>query len=360
MALGLPLKRGWSARGAARVFASTVCLVFACHARDKKTASQLETVQKAEVKATSAPGSSAPAPSPIPPPSPAFEPSASFLIAPEGHGVSIGSLDGATKVLAPRVSSWLHDPAHGLLWYLDEGQLSVIDLQPVSEPQLLAKDVPSVAAFWVEWPADDAAQFVRRETGCGEDPDAVELHMGSTPKLRTADSGRRLALLPQGLRWLKAQARRKGKPLHAMQDFDSDAPHVALPANWSGCDEQDNCGLSRSFGSGSLRLVLVKERLSGDCAHRSCLLFNNETRQFASPPVLVRAEDGALSLAPVPVRWTSAEQAVPGSCGPYLFDQQGTRFLVRSFLCTLNDACHDLGGEGIGWLQPGVVVGGPG
>jgi hypothetical protein len=184
--------------------------------------------------------------------------------------------------------------------------------------------------------------------------------MGSTPELRLVDNERRLKVLPQGLSWLKAQSQRRGRPLSAVQDFESDAPRVALPANWSGCDEREHCGLSRSFGSASLRLVLVKEGPIGDCAHRSCLLFNNETRQFASPPVLVNAEDGAVSLAPLPARWASAEQALPGSCGPYLFDQQGTHFLVRSFLCTLNDACGDIGGEGIGWLQPGTVVGGPG
>jgi len=117
--------------------------------------------------------------------------------------------------------------------------------------------------------------------------------------------------------------------------------------------------LSVPFGSGPLRLVLGKDNLGADCFHRSCLVFNPETQQFASPPLLVDKE-GTPSLAPEPPHWTSAKEASLGACDPYSFDEKGTTFLARRYLCKQNGPCQELEGEGIGWMRPGPIVGGPG
>jgi hypothetical protein len=148
------------------------------------------------------------------------------------------------------------------------------------------------------------------------------------------------------------------------ESFESGARRIALPKGWSGCDDADRCGLSVAFGKGPLRLVLVRDNLGADCYQLGCLLYDSAANRFASPPVRVD-ESGTPSLASQPPRWTSAAEAVPGSCGPYLFDATGAAFLARRFLCKLDVAkykstCEELSGEGIGWLRPGAVIGSPG
>jgi hypothetical protein len=310
------------------------------------------------------PPSSAEPATPAAPGSPELDPADSFLVGTQGESVSLRSLRGPTRTVVPAVSSWLYDPAHGLLWFLDEERLAVADLRAGPPTTILGEGIPAVGSIWVKWPQSSAVQFVRPETGCDESSDAVEIKVGSKPSLRMVEADRRRSLSRDGLRWLQAQAKRTESPSPLTENFDSGAHRVALPKGWSGCDEAERCGYSAAFGAGPLRLVLVRDNLGADCFHRGCLLFDPRTKQFASPPVLVD-EGGTPSLAPTPPRWTNAREAAPGSCGAYSFDVQGTTFLAHRFLCRLdeakvNAACEELPGEAIGWLRPGRVAGGPG
>lgn len=294
-------------------------------------------------------------------PAAAADPRAAFLVGTQGESVSLRSLDGQSRTVVPELSSWLHDPSHGLLWFLDEDQLGVADLRGEAPPTILAKGLPGVGALWVEWPKSNAAQFVRPETGCEESAEAVELKLGAKATLRVVESDERRALSGDGRRWVQQQLKRAETPAPAARGFDPGAPRVALPKGWSGCDDAERCGLAASFGSGPLRLVLVRGNLGADCFQLGCLLYDPATARFASPPVRVD-EGGMPSLTAQPARWTSAEDAAPGSCGPYRFDERGGTFLAHRYLCRLEGAssgvrCEELPGEGIGWLRPGVVVG---
>jgi len=343
------------------------CLLLGCHSSEPKktegTSHQPEAPQPVQsVPSSALPVSANAPPAPTPQPAvPARPPAtASFLVGTQGQDIALRSLDGQAHVVAPAVSSWLYDEAHGLLWLLDEDRLAVSDLRQESPPVVLAKGLPPVGSIWVEWPKNGNSQFVRPETGCEESTDAVEVKLGSKPSLRLVDSEQRKSFSPDGLRWLKAQTGRSATPSPPVKGFESDAQRVALPEKWSGCDDAERCGLSEAFGAGPLRLVLVKDTQGGgDCFQRSCLLFDPQTKRFSSPPILVDA-GGTPSVAPRPPHWTGAKEAAPGACGSYLFDKPGTRFLIRQFLCQLNGDCQDLGAEAIGWLQSGVIVGGAG
>jgi hypothetical protein len=178
------------------------------------------------------------------------------------------------------------------------------------------------------------------------------------------EANRRRSLSRDGLRWVQERVKRAESALPPAESFDSEARRVVLPKGWSGCDDAERCGLSAAFGKSSLRLVLVRDNLGADCFQLGCLLYDPAADRFASPPVVVD-EGGTPSLTPGPTRWTSAREAVPGSCGPYLFDARGSAFLVHRFSCNLDgskpsSSCEELPGEGIGWLRPGVSVGSPG
>jgi hypothetical protein len=214
----------------------------------------------------------------------------------------------------------------------------------------------------VEWPEQNGSDYVREESDC-ESFDAVEIKMRDKPVLRLVASEKPRPFLADGLRWLKAQARRsRTRPSISERrlGFPLNASRVSLPKSWAGCDDKQRCGRAAPFGSSHLQLVLVSDKQGADCWQRSCLLFNPDTREFSSPPVIENSETLDLSTAPRPARWTSANDARPGICGPYYFDASGTSFLVRNYLCSVNGECQDLGAAGIGWLEPGAVIGEPG
>lgn len=333
MALGLSLNR--SGRHKFALAFSVGCLASACHSR------------KPEVSV--APALREPASMPD---------TTDFLVYVEGQGVVLRTKDGPGHVIAGDVSVWLYDAGHILLWSLGaQDRLFVTDLRAGTAPVELARQIPDVGSIWVEWPSKQEPRFARPETGCDESVDAVEIKVGRSPSLRVVDGNQRLSLSPSGRRWLAAQAGRKSAPHFAVRELDG-GEQLTLPKSWEGC-ERERCGLSVPFGSGSWRLVLAKESMGADCVHRSCLLFNPDTAQFASPPVLADAQ-GTLSSAESPPKWTAAERAQPGVCGPYLFDAAGSTFLVRNYLCSLAGSCHVLGGEAIGWVDAGAVVGNPG
>jgi hypothetical protein len=360
MALGLSMRHERCAEGThgpSRLkLLRVACVLLCCHANTRKGSSD-EPTAPGSSQLQSSPTSAAPAPSAAAsPPSPSLDDSPRFLAGTAGESISLHSLRGPIRVVVPQVSAWLYDPAHTLLWFLDDTRFAVADLRNAAPALELANNLPPASSIWIEWPSSEPAPFVRPETGCEESAGAIELKISLQPKLRLLDGRRQRALLQGAVRWLQKQLTRRGAVPPTL-DFSPGAQRVPLPSRWSGCEEREDCGLAVPFGSGPLRLVLVREHLE-DCAHRSCLLFNPETQKFASPPVLVD-RSGAPSLAPPPT-WSDVAHAIPGSCGPYLFDASGAHFATQHYLCGTEGGCRDLGADFIGWLQPGPGVGAAG
>ncbi len=366
MALGLSVTGRLQFHGSGFAVTALACAVLSAGCRSNEEKPVPPPVESLAPVTASAPPpepekSTAAAPSAAP--EGALDPATSFLVGTQGEAVSLRSLDGRSRIVVPGLSSWQYDPTHGLLWFLDEDRLGVADLRVEGSPKPLAKKVPEGLEIWVDWPTSKS-RYVRPETGCEETSNAVEIKLGKKPSLRLVETGARRALSEEGRRWLEGQAKRVESPPSLTEAFDTDAGRVALPKGWSGCDDSERCGRSASFGASPLRLVLARDTQGADCFQRRCLLFDPATKQFASPPVLVDAQ-GTPSLPAGPPRWASATEAIPGSCGPYRFDGQGTTFVVLQYLCKLDAsktgaACEELPGEGIGWLRPGAVVGSPG
>jgi hypothetical protein len=282
----------------------------------------------------------------------------SFLVVTDQQQIVMLSATGERRVVVPAAATWLYDRRRALLWTLFDGALSATDLRRGTAPVVLAKGLQGVAYIWVEWPPAENPEFVRTETGC-EPTRIVEIQLGKQPALRFVPRGDSLQFLGAGRRWLAAQQARPVSLGHVEATFSSQEQWVELPPAWTGCDAEGRCGLSLAFGKSALRLVLVRESSSGDCTLRGCLLFDPETKRFASPPV-VRSEDGRELLAPQPMHWATAVEAQIGLCGPYSFDASGSQFLLSRYLCPLRGPCQDLGATALGWLSPGPVVGDPG
>lgn len=344
-----------------RVCPLLVCAMLnACHSDKGVSPVVTEAPRRVHVPDEKAATGSAGAPSPV-----HALGTRTFLVGDRGREIIARSVAGQTRVVVPQAAWWLYDEDRGLLWTLYDGALSVVDLRTELPPIPLATGLTGAGGIWVEWPAARASQYVREETGCEATSDAVEVKMRSNPALRLVATDERRSFLAAGLRWLRAQTRRAASSRSAgsrprAPGFPSDAHQVTLPKQWAGCDEVERCGRAVSFGSSRLQLVLVGDKFGADCWQRSCLLFNPDTKAFASPPVIADVKTGELSTAPLPMRWSAASDARPGVCGPYYFDVSGTAFLVGSFFCTVDGECQALGGEGIGWLEPGAVVGEPG
>lgn len=95
-----------------------------------------------------------------------------------------------------------------------------------------------------------------------------------------------------------------------------------------------------------VELVLVVEKMGGDCWQRECLLRDPRSGNFATPPTAAA--------------WGEVNSTRKGPCGVYLFDHAQTSYLIDRMLCTPETQCRDLGGLGLGWLVPGDSVGAPG
>jgi len=118
---------------------------------------------------------------------------------------------------------------------------------------------------------------------------------------------------------------------------------VALPSALLDCEDEEVCGTSVPFGNRNWQLVLLTQRVDGDCAERTCLLRDPQTDRFATPPH--------------PMQWSAADKETPGPCGPYHFDRTGSAYLVEHWLCVGDAPCQDVGGETLGWREQGPVVG---
>lgn len=281
-----------------------------------------------------------------------------FLVVTDRGEVARQSPDGPGRVLTRGASALLHDPAHELLWFVRDGRLSVIDFR-TSTAVPIAGGLSDVASLWAQWSGDGSVRFVRPSTGC-EPTNVAEVEIGDEPRLKLLRDKEPRPLDAEGLSWLTAQRSRKASQPASEEGFGVDARRIALPSSWTRCEDPSRCGLSAPFGSSGTLLVLVRDQFGADCWHRSCLLFDPGPARFASPPVAEDEATGRLSTLAGPMRWGAAEDVTPGVCGPYRFDVSGSRFLVRRFHCQLGSTCQEVGGETVGWLVPGAVVGEPG
>jgi len=261
---------------------------------------------------------------------------ARFLVHTEaGALVERGISDAQPRTLVPHADAALYDPVLELLWFIEQNRLHVLDLRArEAPPVLIANDMQDMDRLTVMRGQHVAAD----RDGC-EAPYAV-LEWSKTPKIKLmlADSNERVKIDGHG--WLKAQLTRATRPVPPSSAFGEDK--VAVPDELLDCEDEETCATSVPFADRGWQLVLVVDRSGGDCWERACLLRNPQDR-YATPPR--------------PEGWAAGSGAKPGPCGPYRFDRTRSAYLVQRLLCAGNAPCRDVGGEALGWLDPGDIVG---
>jgi hypothetical protein len=212
-----------------------------------------------------------------------------------------------------------------------------LDLRKLDDaPVLIASGVPPVSRLAI----NRGEHSVEREDGC--DLPYLSLEWSMHPRIDgVLVDATRARIVNRA--WLGAQVQREAGA-HGQRVSFSEA-HVRVPPDLMDCEDEENCGESVQFGAQGSLLVLVKERMGGDCYQRSCLLFQPSTGMFASP------------LAPT--SWKSAREAAAGPC-LFRFDESQTAFLVVHWLCVPHEACRDVGGTALGWLVGREILGEPG
>lgn len=267
------------------------------------------------------------------------EPSTQFLVHRADGGIVLASraaLEGL--VLVPHADAVLYQSALELLWFRDEERLSALDLRNAGAgPVLVARGLPDVNRLSVTHPN----QTSETEDGC--DLPYISLSWSEASKIE-AFSVPAPSLRLENAAWLDSQRARPARSVGQRLDFE--ASSLRLPKRILDCEDREACGTSVAFAGRGLELVRVLDRTGGDCFRRACVLRDPQTGLFAAPPVAQA--------------WSSAEKVERGPCGLYLFDQKQSAFLLGHVLCEPEKPCQELGGNAIGWREPGPVVGAPG
>lgn len=260
-----------------------------------------------------------------------------FLVHTEdGVIVERGATTASAQTLVPHADATLYDPSLELLWYIENNQLLVLDLRARSAaPALIVRDMKDMDRLTVM----RGRHIVADRDGC-ESPYAV-LEWNEKPKIKLmlADTNERVKI--DGIAWLKAQLGRAGRPEAPSSAFGDQK--VEVPASLLSCEDEESCATSVPFANRGWQLVMVVDRAGGDCWERACLLRDPKKDLFATPPR--------------PQTWGPATSTTPGPCGPYRFDPSQSAYLVQRWLCSADAPCEDLGGQALGWLEPGGVVG---
>lgn len=261
----------------------------------------------------------------------------------DGFIVSVGGRIELRSVSTPEVTvlaeeasgETVYDPELELIWYTHEGRLFVVDLrEPGSAPILIASAIPDVSKLQI----DREERSVGTEDTC-EGP-ALTLRWNASPSVEAYDGDISETVI-DGRPWLQQQMARSARAIGAKRELNG--KRLRLPRKVTDCEMPEECAVTAEFGERDLQLVLVLDKGGGDCWNRGCLLRDPHTDRYASPP------DREL--------WGPVEQAKPGACGLYYFNQQKSAFLVGSRLCLAGAACTALDGEALGWLNAGDIVG---
>jgi hypothetical protein len=240
------------------------------------------------------------------------------------------------KTLVTHADTVLYDPALELLWYVEVNQLHVLDLRlPGQPPVLLVRDMKQVDRLTVL----HDGHAVALHDGCDE-PYAV-LEWSSKPRVKLFLAETKARVRIDGLAWLKQESKRPARPVATAHTFFENK--VELPAALLDCEDEELCGTSIPFGNRAWQLVLVTHRADGDCAERACLLREPQKERYATPPH--------------PQQWNAADKTKAGPCGPYYFDPSGAAYLVEHWVCVRDAPCQEVGGEVLGWREPGEVIG---
>ncbi|HWO14682.1 MAG TPA: hypothetical protein VNN80_34505 [Polyangiaceae bacterium] len=248
--------------------------------------------------------------------------------------------DGQGRVLAREVSRALYDAALELVW-LEGAELRVVDLRrPERAPIVVVRDWPGTSSLSIKHPASYVASNETCDVG-----DTIDVTWDEHPRVyRVAEDSGDLPVVAGD--WLGAELQRAPRELTPEPAFSllHEQPFVQLPPGVGRCvEDPGECGRVVSFGSLGLQLVLAVT-LRGDCWHPYCLFRDPASGAFSSP---LAGE-----------RW-KGDGNRPGPCGEYAFDRAGSSFLVGTRLCGPGGECRDVGGQTLGWRNPGPVVGAP-
>jgi hypothetical protein len=280
-------------------------------------------------------------PEPEPPSGPA---EGEFLLLSDAGELTVRAKAGTAKTLARDVKEASYDAELELLWLETSTELRVYDLRSSpSESVLIASGLDGATRLQV----DHGESNLVPDDGC--DLPYVELDWSSEPTIvGMVEDIPDLQLT--GADWLRAELHRPARevPKSRMSTFDLRATEarVKIPAKRSSCEDASTCGAAVPFANWDIALVLVSDRMGGDCWSRTCVLHDAKTQRFASPAAL-------------PLRWDSLAAVEAGSCGPFRFDASGDSFLTERSLCSAS-GCEKLEGRALGWLKPGPTVGAPG
>jgi hypothetical protein len=248
---------------------------------------------------------------------------------------------GSEKVLASSAQSSLYDERLELVWFYSGDKLWVLDLRaPDSSPVVIAEHVSQYSELHV---ARTPGRLLEPADSCDTVP-VLRLNWDKNPAFE-AWYASPPTLSREGRSWLSAELDRPERVVKEQQVFASTDPGIALPEALMKCDAPTACGATLPFAKRDWELVLVGAGLGADCWHYACLLRNMTTGAFATPPE--------------PKQWGPASESAPGQCGRYLFNQDGSAFLLGNLLCHTDHPCQKLEGEALGWRVPGVIVGAP-
>jgi hypothetical protein len=262
-----------------------------------------------------------------------------FLVHLESGAIAVRTL-GSTdqRILIDHADAALYDPVLGLVWFREADRLNVRDLRvPESKAIALASGVPPSNRFSIR----RGAYSVETEDGCDLPFVAIEWASPATAESLLEDAP---DLRIDNQTWFYTQLDRPAQAQGERRAFD--LPKVSVPQEKLDCEDASTCCTTTPFGGLNYELVLVVEKMGGDCWQRECLLHDRQTGKFATPP---NAQ-----------HWTDVASAATGPCGPYLFDRTQTNYLIDTAVCSRNGQCEPLSGRALGWLTPGDAVGMPG
>jgi hypothetical protein len=265
-----------------------------------------------------------------------------FLVETQSAKLLLRTWDpGSEQVLASSAQRSLYDERLELVWFDSGDKLWVLDLRvPGSSPILIAEHVPQYSELHV---ARTPGKLLEPADSCDTVP-VLRLNWNAKPAFE-AWYATAPPLSVEGKNWLLAELARPERAAMDQQVFAATDPGISLPDTLTQCEEPTACGASLPFAKRGWELVLVRAALGADCWHYACLFRDINT--------------GAFATMPEPNHWGPASEVEPGTCGRYLFNHDGSSFLVGNLLCMSGRPCQKLEGQALGWLVPGAIIGAP-